>query len=238
MIRVAVCDDMHEVVREINGYLLEYQDQNDLKIGVSNFYTAEELWEFLKTNHCDLIFLDIELDRMNGIELGKRIRNELNDQDIKIIIISAMEGYYKQLFDIQPLNFLLKPVDKVKLFEMIDLTVRLIDEKNHIFAFKNKDGLHRLKVKDILFFESYKHNFKVVTLDNTYEFRSTSSEIMVQLSGFGFIQIHRSYIVNYDQIKKITPEELLMFNDAVIPIPKEKRKETGEALMRLGGEKI
>ena len=129
MIRIAVCDDMHEVVREINGYLLEYQEQNDLKIGVNNFYTAEELWEFVKTNHCDLIFLDIELDRMNGIELGKRIRKELNDQDIKIIIISAMEGYYKQLFDIQPLNFLLKPVDKIKLFEMIDLTVRLIEEK-------------------------------------------------------------------------------------------------------------
>ena len=89
-----------------------------------------------------------------------------------------------------------------------------------------------------MFFESYKHNFKVVTLNNTYEFRSTSSEIMDQLSGFGFIQIHLSYIVNYDQIKKITPEELLMFNDAVISIPREKRKETGEALMRLGGEKI
>lgn len=238
MIRIAVCDDMQEVVREINGYLLEYQEQNDLKFGVSDFFTAEDLWKFLETNHCDLIFLDIELDKMNGIELGNKIRKELNDQDIKIIIISAMEGYYKQLFDIQPLNFLLKPIDKIKLFEMLDLTVRLIDEKNHIFVFKNKDGLHRLKVKDILFFESYKHNFKVVTLNNSYEFRSTSTEIMDQLSGLGFIQIHRSYIVNYDQIKKITPEELIMFNDAVISIPREKRKETGETLMRLGGEKI
>lgn len=238
MIRVAVCDDMHEVVREVDNYLLEYQEQNDLKLCINNFYNAEDLWEFVKINHCDLIFLDIELGEMNGIELGKLIRKELNDQDVKIIIISAMDGYYQQCFDIQPLNFLLKPIDKAKLFEMIDLTVRLIDEKNHIFAFKNKDGLHRLKVKDILFFESYKHNFKVVTINNSYEFRSTSSEIMEQLSGFGFIQIHRSYIVNYDQIKKIKPDELLMFNDAVISIPREKRKETGEALMRLGGEKI
>lgn len=141
MIRIAVCDDMREIVEEIDGYISEYQEQNDLRLSVNNFYSAEELWEFLKTNGCDLIFLDIELGGMNGIELGKRIRGELNDQNVKIIIISAMEGYYKQLFDIQPLNFLLKPIDKTKLFEMLDLTIRLIDKKIIFSSFKTRTAL-------------------------------------------------------------------------------------------------
>lgn len=238
MIRVAVCDDIREVVKTINGYLLEYQEMNNLKLCINNFYNAEDLWEFLKPNHCDLIILDIELVEMNGVELGKRIRTELNDQDIKIIVVSAMENYYKQLFDIQPLNFLLKPVDKMKLFEMLDLAVRLIDDKNHIFAFKDKESSHRLRVKDILFFESFQHNFKVVTVNDSYEFRSSLSEIMNQISDFGFIQVHRSYIINYDQIKNIKYDELIMSNGAVIPISRNKRKETRETLMQLGGERL
>ena len=82
MIRIAVCDDVREVVMQINDYLYEYQEQKNEKLNINNFYDAEKLWDFLKTNHCDLIILDIELVNMNGIELGVRIRTELNDQDI------------------------------------------------------------------------------------------------------------------------------------------------------------
>ncbi|MCM1488210.1 MAG: LytTR family DNA-binding domain-containing protein [Firmicutes bacterium] len=234
MIRVAVCDDMHEVVREVDNYLLEYQEQNDLKFCISNFYNAEDLWEFVKSNHCDLIFLDIELGEMNGIELGKLIRKELNDQDIKIIIISAMDGYYQQCFDIQPLNFLLKPIDKAKLFEMIDLTVRLIDDQNHIFVFRTKESTYRLKVKDILYFESYNHNFKVVATNGNYSYRSSFSEIMNQLSDYGFIQVHKSYVINCNQTKNIEYDKIIMANGTEIPIGRDRRKEIRNFFLKLG----
>lgn len=234
MIRIAVCDDMPEVVMQINDYLSEYREEKNVKLIIKNFYNAEDLWEFLKTNHCDLIILDIELVKMNGVELGKRIRTELNDQDINIIVISALENYYKQLFDIQPLNFLLKPIDKIKLFKMIDLAVRLIDNKNHIFVFKVKESTYRLKVKDILYFESFQHNFKVVTTSGSYEFRSNFSKIMDQLSDFGFIQVHRSYVINYNQTKNIDYDKLIMNNDVEIPISRDRRKETREIFLKLG----
>lgn len=235
MIRVAVCDDVREVVAQVNGYLSEYQKLKKNKMNISNFYNAEELWEFLKAHHCDLIILDIELVKMNGVELGKKIRTELNDQDIKIIIISALENYYKQLFDIQPLNFLLKPIDKIKLFEILDLAIRLIDDKNHIFTFKIKESTYRLRVKDILYFESVQHNFKVVTINKSYEFRSSLSDILNQLSDFGFIQVHRSYVVNYDHIININYDELTMSNDTIIPISRNKRKDIRELLIKFGG---
>lgn len=234
MIRIAVCDDIPKVVMQINDYLYEYQEQKNIKFSINNFYNAEDLWEFLKTNHCDLIILDIELVKMNGVELGLRIRTELNDQDIKIIVISALENYYKQLFDIQPLNFLLKPIDKIKLFRMIDLAVRLIDDKNHIFVFKIKESTYRLKVKDILYFESYKHNIKIVTTSGSYEYRSSFSEIMDKLSEFGFIQVHRSYVINYNQTKSIDYDKVVMSNGVEIPISRDRRKEMREIFLKLG----
>ncbi len=234
MIRIAVCDDVREVVVQVNNYLLEYQEQKNVKLSINNFYNAEDLWEFLTANHCDLIILDIELVKMNGVELGMRIRTELNDQDIKIIVISAMENYYKQLFDIQPLNFLLKPIDKIKLFKVIDLAVQLIDDQNHIFVFKTKESTYRLKVKDILYFESYNHNFKVVTTNGNYSYRSNFSEIMNQLSDYGFIQVHKSYVINCNQTKNIEYDKLIMSNGTEIPIGRDRRKEIRNFFLKIG----
>lgn len=238
MIRVAVCDDIREVVAQITEYLEEYQVLKSQRVDIVPFFNAEDLWEYLKSSSCDLIILDIELVKMNGVELGHLIRTELNDHSMNIIYISAMDTYDRQLFDVQPLNFLPKPVDKQKLFDMLDLAIRLLDNQNHNFIFKDKTGSHRLSVKDILYFESLAHNFKVVTSDGDYEFRANLSDIMVELSNFGFIQVHRSYIVNYEQIKAIKYEELIMSNGDAIPISRNKRKETRDALMKFGGERL
>ncbi len=238
MLRVAVCDDLRDVVTQITEYLMEYQRLKDQRVEILPFFNAEDLWEYLKNKSCDLIILDIELVKMNGVELGHLIRTELNDHALNIIYISARDTYDRQLFDVQPLNFLPKPVDKLKLFDMIDLAIRLSDNKNHVFMFKDKDGSHRLSVKDILYFESFAHNFKVVTTDRNYEIRANLSDIMTELSNYGFIQVHRSYIVNYDQIKVIKYEDLIMTNGDSIPISRNKRKETREILIKFGGERL
>ncbi len=238
MIRVAVCDDIHEAVTQITGYLMEYQQLKNQKLDVKSFFNAEDLWEHLKTNSCDLIILDIELVKMNGVELGHLIRTELDDHTVSIIYISAMDTYDRQLFDVQPLNFLPKPIDKQNLFDAVDLAIRLLDDKNHIFAFKDKDGSHRLRIKEILYFESFAHDLQIVTTNGNYIFRAGMSEIMSELSAFGFIQVHRSYIVNYDQIKAIKYDELIMANGDLIPISRNKRKDTRDALMTFGGEKL
>lgn len=238
MIRVAVCDDIGEVVAQITEYLEEYQVIKSQRVEIVPFFNAEDLWEYLKSNSCDLIILDIELVKMNGVELGHLIRTELNDHSMNIIYISALDTYDRQLFDVQPLNFLPKPIDKEKLFDMLDLAIRLLDDKNHIFVFKDKDGSHRLRVKEILYFESFAHNFKIITTNENYEFRASLSDIMSKLSNFGFIQVHRSYIVNYDQIKAIKYDEVIMSNNDAIPISRNKRKETREALMKFGGERL
>lgn len=238
MIRIAVCDDIPDVVTQVNDYLSEYQQKNKREFDVKSFFNAEDLWEHLKANHCDLIILDIELVKMNGVELGHLIREKLNDHAVNIIYISAMDTYDRQLFDVQPLNFLPKPIEKEKLYDTIDLAIQLMDDRNHVFSFKNKNGSHRVRIKDILYFESSAHNFIIVTVNERYEFRAGLSDIMSELSGYGFIQVHRSYIVNYDRIRTIKYEELIMENGYAIPISRNKRKEIRDTLMKFGGSRL
>ena len=112
MIGIAVCDDFWDTVTQVNEFLSEYQLLRERKLDIKSFFNAEDLWEYLRKNRCDLIILDIELVKMSGVELGHLIRTELKDNIIKIVYISAKNCYDRQLFDVQPLIFLQKPIYK------------------------------------------------------------------------------------------------------------------------------
>ena len=238
MLRVAVCDDFQDVVAQVNEYLLEYQQLRNQKLDIKSFANAEDLWEYLKGSPCDLIILDIELMKMNGIELGHLIRTELKDYAIKIVYISAKNCYDRQLFEVQPLNFLPKPVNKEKLFKMVDLTVELAGNRDRVFVFENKQGTFRMKLDNILYFESFDHYFQIVTTSGSYEFKSTLAEILEQISDSGFIQVHRSYIINYDCVIHLTYEQITMSNGARIPISRDRRKKVREIISEREGAGI
>lgn len=224
MLKVAVCDDIQEVVTQITEYLDEYQQLNNCVLDVKPFYNAEDLWEHLKSNSCDLIILDIELVKMNGVELGHLIRTKLHDYAMKIVYISAKDCYDRQLLDVQPFSFLPKPIDKEKLFKMIDLTIELLSDTERFFVFENKQGAFRIKLNNILYFESFDHDIKIATVSGSYEFKSTLSEIMKQLSNSRFLQVHRSYIINYNNTSHIKYEEITMSNGDKIPVGRDRRK--------------
>ena len=225
MIRVAVCDDFPETVTQVNEYLVEYQQLRDVKLDIKSFYNAEELWEYLRRNPCDLVILDIELVKMNGVELGQLIRTELNDHTMKIVYISAKDCYDRQLFEVQPLNFLPKPIDKEKLFKMIDLTIDLLRDTERFFVFENKQGTFRIRFNDIIYFESFNHDIKIAAVSGNYEFKSSLSEVLKQLSDSRFLQAHRSYIINYSNANHIKYEEIIMSNGDAIPVGRDRRKD-------------
>ena len=238
MIRIAICDDFPDVVTQLNKYLSEYQQLNERQLDVKSFYNAEDLWEHLKENRCDLVILDIELVEMNGVELGQLIRTELNDYTMKIVYISAKNCYDRQLFDVQPLNFLPKPIDKEKLFKMIDLTIQLSNNNERFFTFENKQGAFRIKFSDILYFESFGHYLRISTKSGDYEFKSTMSEVMEQISEARFIQVHRSYIINYDNASHIKYEEITMSNGYVVPVSRDRRKEVRNRISKWEGASL
>lgn len=225
MIRIAVCDDFKDTVNQVNGYLSEYQQLRNRKLDIKSFFSAEDLWEYLRKNRCDLIILDIELVKMNGVELGHLIRTELKDNIIKIVYISAKNCYDRLLFDVQPLNFLQKPIDKEKLFKMIDLTIDLLRDTERFFVFENKQGTFRIRFNDIIYFESFDHDIKIAAVSGNYEFKSSLSEVLKQLSDSRFLQVHRSYIINYSNANHIKYEEIIMSNGDAIPVGRDRRKD-------------
>ncbi|MEL7568552.1 MAG: response regulator [Dehalobacterium sp.] len=75
------------------------------------FFSGEKLYQFICEGACfDIVFLDIELPKISGIDIGKKIRDEMHDETTKIVYISGKDSYAMGLFDVRPLNFLIKPI--------------------------------------------------------------------------------------------------------------------------------
>ena len=220
MFKIAVCDELKEIIlSKAKGALYE-------NISVDIFYSGDALiYDIGEGNLYDLIFLDIELGgKINGVEIGHIIRDEMDDYITQIVYISSKNNYDRQLFDVQPLHFLQKPIDVSKLLNDIKLAIKISGKENKIFEFKNLRNTVKVPYKDILYFESKGREISLVSCKMQYTFYDNIQELSKVLPDF-FIYPHRSYLVNYELIACFKYEELIMSNGDIIPISRSKRKE-------------
>ena len=133
MLRIAICDDDREFCNQIRTYLFHYSLHSEFDIDVKIFTTGEELIKDMEsTGAFELIFLDIEFETMNGVEIGRQIRN-FSLQDItQIVYVSSKESYAMQLFKVRPMDFLIKPVTKQDISRIMNLYARLYLSLIHI----------------------------------------------------------------------------------------------------------
>ncbi|WP_019229666.1 LytTR family DNA-binding domain-containing protein [Sedimentibacter sp. B4] len=239
MFRIGICDDESIICSEIENIILNYSKSISEKIEVDVFYSGEELYEFLKSDNCvDMIFLDIELNKLNGVELGRIIRNELKNENIQIVYISSKENYAMELFDVRPLNFLIKPIDKLKVIEMINKAMELLNKLDVYFKYKQGHNFCKKEIKDILYFESDNRQVKMVTTTDEITFYGNLSEIHSQLELHKFFFIHKSYLVNYYHVAEFYYDKLILTNSHVLPISQSKRTEVRKLQLKHEGDEI
>jgi len=164
MLNVAICDDNKYICSIIEEIFNDYKNKSKIEIRVEVFYSGEKLIEHLKNeDKFDLIFLDIELGNITGIEVASHIRNEFDDHMSKIVFITSKNGYEQKLFEVQPLNFIKKPIDSRKLKKCIQLAIKLLKIENKSFRYKKGNNIIKVDVKDILYFESKGKKIKIIT---------------------------------------------------------------------------
>lgn len=228
MFKIAICDDVEDVCSELKTMIIDMKDS--LICGgiiIDIFFSGEALLENIVENPYDLIFLDIELGEINGVEVGHIIREQMEDYITKIIYISSKDIYDRQLFDVQPLHFLKKPIDSKKVFADIQLAMKISEKENKSFEFKSFRKTVKVPYKDILYFESKGREIFLFGTKNNYNFYGNIKSLEEVLPKF-FIHPNRSYFVNYEFITCFKFEELIMTDGSIIPISRNKRKEIRE----------
>lgn len=231
MLRIAVCDDEMDICSRLEAVIMEIAERKGRQVEIDVFYSASKLKEYVgHGNRFDAIFLDIEMEGLTGIDFGKVLRNEFKDDSTKIIYISWERDYAMDLFEIRPFHFLIKPLQAQKIEQVMSNLFRLIKSGNHTFSYKMGNETYRIDQRDILFFESENRKINMMTTQGVVTFYGKLSLIMKQLVSGRFWQTHQSYVINYDNVDRFEPGQVIMVSGDEIPISQSKRKEIRDKL--------
>lgn len=226
MINIAICDDDIYFTAELEKVLYNLSDQIYDEMRIIRYYSGESIAASLrKGRKFDFIFLDIELGDLSGIEVGKIIRDELHNENTMIVFVSGKEEYAMELFSIRPLNFLIKSLNPDKVREVFFKGLELSNKFVKLFEYKVGFLIKKRCLKNIIYFESYGKEIHIVTTEGTDIFYFTLKRIYEELKNFNFFYCHKSYLVNYYNIKEFYYDKLVMINNVIIPIAQPRRKD-------------
>lgn len=225
MYRIGICDDDKELCSGLEEQLYRIAGELSIKVEIDVWYSGEGILQDLRKGiQLDLIFLDIELVQKNGIAVGSFIRNEMEDILTHIVYISSMQSYAMQLFKIQPLDFLVKPVLDGQLKEVLLRSMKQRKNAGTYFEFQKGNSVMRVFTNEILYFMSMDRKILIVKKDGEEEFYGKLKGIAEELPP-DFMMVHQSYIVNQIHVSEYTYEWLKMMDGTVINISKPYRKD-------------
>ncbi len=232
MLKIALVDDNQKHLDDLSAKIYRIADKWNESFDVYHFNSGEELCEALRKNTFTVIFLDVELKGMDGIETLSRIK-KLSSESY-IIFISSYDGRIRELFAEKVIGFILKPAD----FETLEMKLKIIYEildSRDVFIYKKNSKLHTVYSSEIIYFESNKHYVTMYTKKGQVEFKGKLSDIwdIIKIQK-RFAFTHRSFIVNLEHTNfasRNTIEISSKTRNKIIPISKKYRYELDTRLM-------
>lgn len=231
MLRIGVCDDEEMSRQTLHGVLERLLDKEDIACTVFEFSSGEGVTGWLQKHpgELDILFLDIEMGGMSGMETAAQIRKENS-----ALIIVFVTGYADYVFDgytVGAMGYLTKPVDAVKLKEVVVRALGNLQKHSpENYAFSNPEGMYRISKKDILYFQSDRRQVILVTQKRKYAFYAKLDDVQTEV-GSGFVRVHQRYLVRAGAVSGVEGNTVFVGEEA-LPISRGSRK---QAMLAIAG---
>ncbi|MBE6748222.1 MAG: response regulator transcription factor [Ruminococcaceae bacterium] len=222
-LKICICDDdilIHDILK---NELLKYKNMLS-EVEIEDLFSAEDLVkQYNHNNNYDIIFLDVEMLELNGIEAAEEIRKK--DSKVIIIFISSHPNYVFESFNVEPLHFLVKPISEAEFKNVFFRAVSKYNTLNSVLSLKWQNERYQIKISQILYIEAYRRHITVYTENEYFEAVGKLSEMLKVLEPHGFIRTHQGFLVNMDFIKRFDISDVVLFNDKRIMLSVRKRTE-------------
>lgn len=205
--RIALCDDEKFWSDKLRKLLDEYYSARRIGCYVSVFSSGTELLQ--TRDKFDIIFMDYQMEELNGIETARKIR-EQNDE-CTIIFVSSYPDIAIDTFEVGTYRFLVKPIDKDKLFKSLDDFRKQTENDNYVII-KSKGGEKIIRASEIVFCEAADKHSLLHMPDEIFEIAKNIREIEKQLPKDLFFRCHKAYIVSFQHVKTFDNHCITMDN--------------------------
>lgn len=233
--RIAICDDDAYIVGAIDNLLMQIGKEEKIFLDVDAFSDGENLWEEIQRNGAyDMIYLDIEMECMDGITLARKIRQE--DPYTILIFVSSYDQYLRQLFDVEPFRFLSKPIEEQVFRSCFYAAQNRITDVNIRFVFQSEKKIYQVPYKEIIYMESKKRTIYIHAKDETYSFYAKLNDVdqSIQAVNNYFIRLQKSYLANFLYIRYMNMHEAKLTTGEIITLsPKYKNSAMDKYMLLL-----
>lgn len=240
MLKIAICDDEEIYLKKIADLIKEILDNRGISIYEIDTYLSGK--DFIQNNRFmeyDLIFLDINMPEINGLEIARKIRE--SRQDVLLVFVTAFMDYAMEGYKMEAIRFLLKDMLEEILPECMEAVIRKLSIQAHKIKLNFMEGKKEIPVDSILFVESQLHKLLFHVLDQKltqYSLYEKLDNIEKELLPYGFLRIHKSFLVNTKYIENIVNYKVHLKNGKILPVPKEKFQKVKERYYEIMGDMI
>lgn len=232
MIRIACVDNEEKELENLRALFVQFEQANpDPKIDVSYF---DDPYSFLESNdNFDIVFLDILMNTINGMEIAERMRER--GSKASIIFVTNTAEFAVKGYSVGAIDYVLKPIAYPRFSTLLSKTIRLIREDSGITISLKTDGkVVRFSTSDIIYVEVDDHLLIYHTVQGDYQTWGPISNVEKTLPDKWFVRVNHGTIINIDYVLEIDDNDIILKGaKKKIPISRSKRKNTMDKI--LGG---
>ena len=200
MLNIAICDDQNTSVAALTEKVSNYCDEHNTKYEIFTYKSGEELIAS-ETDKLSIIFLDVDMGALNGIDTAKEIRK--TNKDVIIIYVSGYVQYAPAGYQVKAFAYILKNDIDALFNNVMDEVFKELNFKEDIYKIKIDSKDISPPLKDIVFIESFDKTVDIHHISGEkYTIKAQINDIYNELKSKGFLQIHKSYIVNMQHVIK------------------------------------
>ena len=223
--RIAVCDDETMWADQTKKRLEQVYVSLDLL--VETFSSGKALIERAKSVPFDLVILDIEMPKMDGLQVAGSLRSM--GYIGEIVFLTSHVEYALKGYEVQALRYLTKPVDAKKLAEIIQYLLEK-EKKQKRVILQSEGETVSLLLSEILYLEVQNHDVLFVTKKDTWKIRGKLGDYEKAYEAYGFVRIHRGFLVNLAHVTRLKEREIYLVDGSSLPVSRTREKATREAL--------
>lgn len=234
MFRIAICDDEPVFTEQLETLVKIYLTRRELAGEVVMFSSGEAV--LAAAPDFQILLMDLRLPGKNGIQIARQLRHR--QKTCQIIFISSFQQYVFESFDVDPIHYLLKPIDPKKLFEALDKAVkRSKQDDNQSVLIEKGAAAQVIFLRDILYCEAINHKIIIHTMEAPWEYFGTLDSLLQKLDQ-RFFRCHRSYIVNLEFVISKEQDSATVVGGGQVLVSRRKRQEFTRKLLECFKEEV
>lgn len=234
MIRIAVVEDDFVYQKQLNAYICDYERASGENFQVTNFVDGIDLVEDYNIAF-DIIFLDVKMKHLDGMQTAKKIREY--DRNVIIIFITNMAEFAIQGYQVEAMDYVLKPINYFAFSQELQKAVKKVREKSAFFLhIMRESSMIRLDAATIYYMESQGHNVVFHTKDGVFVSRDSLKNLEQKLIGRHFSRCNSCYLVNLAHVERVD-KNLVTVAGEELQMSRPRKKSFMEDLAQfIGGE--